>query len=71
MRKRAFGFFFHEVLQYLNTFTLTHFWFERVLRFAREDAWISRLLREAAFSWPPGKPLCGLKTMPILGDFAM
>ena len=32
------SFYFHEVLQYLNTFTYTNFWFERVLRFAREDA---------------------------------
>ena len=32
------SFYFHEVLQYLNTFTETNFWLERVLRFAREDA---------------------------------
>ena len=32
------SFYFHEVLQYLNIFTYTNFWLERVLRFAREDA---------------------------------
>ena len=34
---------FHKVLlaQYLNTFTQTNFRFERVLRFAIEDGWIS------------------------------
>ena len=46
-------------------------WFERVLRFARKDTWISRLLRDAAFSWRPEKLLCGLKTLQILGDFAI
>ena len=50
---------------------LNKFWFERVLRFAIEDVWISRLLRDAAFSWRPGRLLCGLKTLPILGDFAI
>ena len=44
------SFYFYKVLQYLNTFAQTNFWFERVLRFAGEDAWISRLLRDAAFS---------------------
>ena len=44
---------------------------KRVLPFATLDAWISRLLRDAAFSWRPGKLLCGLKTLPILGDFAI
>ena len=32
------SFYFHKVLQYLNTFAQTNFWFERVLRFAGEDA---------------------------------
>ena len=53
------------VLQHLKTFIETNFWFKRVLRFPIQDAWISRLLRNAAFSWPPGKLLCGLKTLPI------
>ena len=51
------SFYFHEVLQYPN------FWFEKFLRFAIEDAWISRLLGYAAFRWRPGELLCGLKTI--------
>ena len=50
------------VLQNLKTFVQTNFRFKRVLRFAIQDAWISRLLRDAALSWRPGKLLCGLKT---------
>ena len=39
--------FMTEVLQQLNTFVSTTFWFERVvLRFVIEDAWISRYLRD-------------------------
>ena len=63
------SFFFHVILQHLKTFIQTNFRFKTVLRFATLDAWISRLLRDAAFSWRPGKLLCGLKTLPILGDF--
>ena len=37
---------------------------ERILRFAKEDAWISRILPDAAFSWRSEK-LCGLKTLLI------
>ena len=62
---------FHEVLQHLNTFIWTKFWFERVLRLAKEDVWSSRLLRDVAFSWRPGRLSCGLKTLPILWDFAI
>ena len=65
------SFYFHEVLQHLNTFMLTNFWFQRVLRFAIQDVWISRLLPNAAFSWRPGELLCELKTLWILGDFAI
>ena len=64
-------FYFHQVLQHLNTFMQTDFRLQRVLRFAIEDAWFSRLLREAAFSWRPGKVLCRVKTLPILEDFAI
>ena len=65
------SFYFHEVLQHLNTFMQTNFRLERVLRFALEDARFSRLLRDAAFSWRPGKVLCRVKTLPILGDFVI
>ena len=36
--------FFHEVLQHLNTFIYTNFRFERVLRFAIENGWMTRHL---------------------------
>ena len=49
------SFYFHEHLQHLISFIYTNFRFQRVLRFAIEDAWIFRLLRDAAFSWRPGK----------------
>ena len=32
------SFYFHEALKLLNTFMLTNFWFEKVLRFAIPDA---------------------------------
>ena len=31
-------FYFHKLIQQLNTFFHSNFWFERVLRFATEDA---------------------------------
>ena len=65
------SFYFHVILEHLKTFIQTNFRFKRVLCFAIQDAWISRLLRDAAFSWRPGKLLCGLKTLPIVGDFAI
>ena len=65
------SFYFHEVLQHLKTVFYTNFRFQRVLRFAIEDAWISRLLHDAAFSWRPAKLVCGLKTSLIFWDFAI
>ena len=55
------SFYFHEVLQHLKTFIYTKFRFQRVLCFAIKDAWISRLLRDEAFSWRLGKLLRGFK----------
>ena len=63
------SFYFHEVLQQLTTLIYTNLRFERVLHFAIEDAWISKVLRDAAFSWRPGKLFCGLKTLPIFLRF--
>ena len=57
------SFSFHEALKHLNTFTLTNFWFETVLRFAIPDAWISRLLRAAPFSWRQGELLWAKNVM--------
>ena len=44
------SFYFHEVLQQLNTLIYTNLQFEGVLCFAIEDAWTSRVLRDTAFS---------------------
>ena len=65
------SFYFHEVLQYLNNFIYTNSGFQRVLLFAIEDAWISRLLRDAAFTWRAGKLLCGLKTLLIFFEILL
>ena len=65
------SFYFHVILEHLKIFTQTNFRFKRVLCFAIQDAWISRLLRDASFSWRPGKLLCGLKTLRIFGDFVI
>ena len=43
IKKRSIlqSFYFHEVFQHLRTFIYKSFWYQRVLRFAIEDAWIS------------------------------
>ena len=64
------SFYFHLVLEHSKAYIQTNSRSKRVLRFAIQDALISRLLRDAAFSWRPGKFLCLLKTLRILGDFA-
>ena len=66
------SFYFHdEVLQRLKTFIYMNSWFWRVLCFAIEDAWISRLFHDVAFSWRLGKLLCGFKMSLIFWDFAI
>ena len=55
----------YNALEHLNTFIYTTFWFERVLHFVIEDAWISRLLHDSAFSWQWGKILRVFKTLLI------
>ena len=47
----SFQFLLSWLLQHLKTFIYTNYWFQRVLRFAIKDVRISRLLRDAAFSW--------------------
>ena len=54
------SFYFQGVLQQLNTLIQSNFRFQMVLRLAIEDALISSLLRDAAFSWRPGELLRGL-----------
>ena len=63
------SFYFHVILDHLKNFIQTNF--QTNFCFAIQDAWISRLLRDAAFSWRPGKLFCGLKTWRIFGDFAI
>ena len=46
-------FYFHDVLEQLKTNFHTNFRFKRVLGFVLEYAWISKLLRDAAFTWRP------------------
>ena len=46
-------FYFHGVLEHLKTNFRTNFRFKRVLGFVIEYAWISKLLRDAAFTWRP------------------
>ena len=48
-------FYFHDVLEQLKTIPHTKFRFKRVLGFVIEYAWISKLLRNAAFTWRPRK----------------
>ena len=62
------SFYFHVILEHLKTFIQTNFRFKGILCFAIQDAWIFRLVRDAPFSWRPGKLLCGLKTIRIFGD---
>ena len=46
-------FYFHDALEQLKTNFHTNFRFKRVLGFVIEYAWISKLLRDAAFTWRP------------------
>ena len=46
-------FYFHGVLEQLKTNFQTNFRFKRFLGFVIEYAWISKLLRDAAFTWRP------------------
>ena len=46
-------FYFHDELEQLKTNFNTNFRFKRVLGFVIEYAWISKLLRDTAFTWLP------------------
>ena len=63
-------FYFHDVLEQLKTNFHTNFRFKRVLGFVIEYAWISKLLRDAAFTWRPRGLSCRLKKWLISGHFA-
>ena len=64
-------FYFHDALEQLKTNFHTNFRFKRVLGFVIEYAWISKLLRDAAFTWRPRELSCRLKKWLISGNFAI
>lgn len=45
---------------------VTTFWLERVLRFVTEYAWISQLLRNAAFFWQPGNKFLQFSDLDVI-----
>ena len=64
-------FYFHDASEQLKTNFHTNFRFKRVLGFVIEYAWISKLLRDAAFTWRPRELSCRLKKWLISGNFAI
>ena len=63
------GFYFHGVLEQLKTNFYTNFCFKRVLGFVIEYAWISKLLRDAAFTWRPRELSFRLKKVTFFEEF--
>ena len=55
----------------LKTNFHTNFRFKRVLVFVVEYAWISKLLRDAAFTWQPGELSCRLKKNGLFSDILL
>ena len=64
-------FYFHDVLEQLKTNFQTNFRFKRVLGFVIEYAWISELLRDAAFTWRPRELSLRLKKWLFSRNFAI
>ena len=62
-------FYFHDVLEQLKTNFHTNFPFKRVLGFVIEYTWISKLLRDAAFTWRPIELSHRLKKMTYFRNF--
>ena len=56
-------FYFYDVLEQLKTNFHANFRFKRVLDFVMEYAWISKLYRDAPFTWRPRELSCRLKKM--------
>ena len=52
-----------------NFHTYTNFWFKRVVGFVIEYSWISKLLRDVAFTWRPRELSCRLKKVTYFGEF--
>ena len=64
-------FYFHDTLKQLKTNFHANFRFKRVLGFVIEYAWISKLLRDVAFTWRPRELSCRLKKWLLSGNFAI
>ena len=64
-------FYFHGVLEQLKTNFQTNFRLKRVLGFVIGYAWISQLLREAAFTWRPRELSFRLKKWLFSRNFAI
>ena len=64
-------FYFHDALEQLKTNFYTNFRFKRVVGFVIEYAWISKLLRIAAFTWRLRELWCRLKKWLISGNVAI
>ena len=62
-------FYFHDALEQLKTNFHTNFRFKRVFGFVIEYAWISRPLRDAAFTWLPRELSCRLKKLTYFRKF--
>ena len=64
-------FYFHDVLEQLKTNIQTNFHSEWVFGSAIDYAWISKLLRDVAFTWRARELLCWLKRWLISGNAAI
>ena len=65
-------FYFHDALEHLKlTNFRTNFRFKRALGFVIEYAWISKLLRDALFTWRPRELSCRSQKWLISGNFAI
>ena len=64
-------FFLHDALEQLKTNFHTKFRLKRVLGFVIEYAWISKLSRDAAFTWRSREVLCRLKKWLFGGNVAI
>ena len=59
----------HDVFEKLKANFHTNFRFKRVLGFVIENDWISKLLRDVAFTWRPRELSCTLKKLTYFGEF--
>ena len=62
-------FSFHDALKQLKTNFRTNFPFKRLFGFVIEYAWISKPLRDKAFTWRPRELSCRLKNWPYFRKF--